>query len=348
MEFGIPRGGWCFARKYQMMGMNMFQGNGAILVNRLGERFMEKYEPVLKERAPTYILHLALTKEGVEGRGPIYMDMTNFTPETWERCRRVIPRAIRIFEESGLKPWKEKIVFDMGTGGIWCQVGGIKNNIFCETSVPGLYVAGQSGGYPAHGTYSVGGINLALCCVGGYRAGEYAARYAEHCTPRELNEDQVKRLVEETFSPMGRKGETNADTIDKEIRDLIHPAAHAIFKNQERILTVLAGLEKINELLPEVSAPDAHELVKANEMRNYLQCVELIYRACLERTESRGALSREDYPYRDDIDWLKWVILYPQDGGVRHRLESIPLYRYPFRPKKLEKIPARILPPKIS
>jgi succinate dehydrogenase/fumarate reductase flavoprotein subunit len=352
MEFIHPQSGWFFDRKYNAQGLNMFMGSGAQVVNRLGERFMEKYDPVLKERARINELCLAFAKEGVEGRGPVYLDMTHFSPETWERIRRVVPIGMRIFDESGLEPWKQKVRFDIGAGAVTSQVGGVKNNIFCETNLSGLYVAGQEGGYLAHGTFAVGGVNLAMCCVGGRRAGEYAARYSQRREQVANHPGQIEALSDLAFSPLAVKDGVTPDEVDFKIAEVIHSAPHSFFRHEKRIKTVLSRLGEIKALLPQLRAPDYHELVKANEMKNYWQCIELMNMAALERQESRGPLNREDFPYRDDINWLKRIILRRGEDGkdevVNMRLEPIPIYRYPIRPEKFERIPARIATPEID
>lgn len=349
MEFAQGCGSWMFDRRYFAQGMNMFQGHGALLLNRLGERYMEKYDPALKERARIPELVLAQSKEGYEGRGPLYIDMSNFGQETWDRFRRVLPQPMRILDESGTEPWKQKVIFEIPSTGFSSLVSGILNNTFCETNLPGLYVAGQAGGFMAHGTYSVGGVNLAMCCVSGRRAGEYAARYAQGCGEAEIDQNQIDTLEKELYAPLSIKDGITPDEIDAKIQNLTHLAPYAHFKSGKRIKEVLAGLNEMKNLLPRLGAPNHHELVKAHEMKNYLLCCDLIYRAALERKESRGGLVREDYPYRDDINWLKRVILSRrEDGRVYVKLQPIPIYRYKVRPDKLERKPPIIPIPRIE
>lgn len=349
MEYTHTQSGWFFERRFNAQGLNMFQSNGARFVNGLGEAFMEKYDPKLKERARVDELCLIFAKEGVEGRGPIYMDMTHFSKETWEKIRRVVPTGMRVFDESGIDPRKQKMRFDIGAGAVSNRAGGIKHNIYCETNLPGLYTAGQEGGYPPHGNFAVGGLNLATCCVGGRRAGEYAALFSRHRGQPDVALDQVEELREAAFSPLYVKEGITANEINVKIAELIHLAPVSFFRHENRIRATLKRLEEIRGMLTRLSASDCHELVKANEMKNYLQCIELMNMSALERKESRGSLNREDYPYRDDINWLKRIVLRLQEnGGIDTRLEPIPIYRYPIRPEKLEKIPARIPAPKID
>lgn len=104
----------------------------------------------------------------------------------------------------------------------------------------------------------------------------------------------------------------------------------------------LARIDELKERLIDLSASDQHELIKALDARNYIQCSELAHRAALVRKESRYYQFREDYPYRDDKDWLKWVVQWRDEDGVATRLEPVPIYRYPVRPEKLERTPAKI------
>ena len=103
---------------------------------------------------------------------------------------------------------------------------------------------------------------------------------------------------------------------------------------------------KVRRLARKATAANPHELVRVHEMRNHALTAELVFRASLVRKESRGYNLREDYPYRDDVNWLKRVIVSRQDKGtVAVRLEAVPLYRYPVKPEGLERIPPRVMPP---
>ncbi len=347
MEFALAREAWIFDRKYKTgQGLNMWQGAGMHLVNRLGERFMEKYEPILKERARLAELFLGVAKEYIEGRGPVYMDMRHFSQETWDRFRRVTPRGMQLFDI--LEPWKRRLQFDFGAGGFSALVYGIKNNTFCETNLPGLYAAGEAGGFPGHGTYSVGGFNLASCCVSGHRAGEYAAMYSRIAGETEINQTQSDRLEEHTYEALSVKDGFSPDEIHANIKE-VTAVPYAIFRNEKKLNKILGELGKVKELLPKLSARDYHVLVRTNEVKNYLLCIELIYKAALERRESRGPHSRSDYPYRDDINWLKYVVLRSEgDDKTNVRLEPIPIYRYPVKPEKLERVPPTVPPPEID
>ncbi len=343
MEFALggPLGLW--DRRFYTVGYNMFVGHGAYFVNGQEERFMAKFNPVLKERVNWQGLVPSFCKEAVEGRGPTYADMTHLPPETIERFRRVIPHSMRVFDRSGIDLTKQRVTLEPILGlAAPSGEGGIKVNLYCEANLPGLYAAGAASKMLAHGTYSVGGVNLAWCNVSGHRAGEYAARYAQAIDGVEIKEEQAKALQVQTTAPLGKKGGIKPDQVFEDIRRLNAPVSVSVAKNKERIMRVLSEIDQLKEKLSDLEAPDHHELVKAHEARNYVQCSELAHRAALERTESRYYQFREDYPERDDRDWLKWIVQWREGDEIMSRLEPIPVYRYPIRPEKLDKKPAAI------
>ena len=116
--------------------------------------------------------------------------------------------------------------------------------------------------------------------------------------------------------------------------------------------SALAGgkLQRIprKSCLSKTSAEDAHDLAKYHEIGSFLDCVELLYSAALIRKESRGLHIREDYPFRDDVNWLKWIMVYKDETGQRVRTVPVPMYRYPVKIGKYEKIPLPVPLPKIE
>ena len=164
--------------------------------------------------------------------------------------------------------------------------------------------------------------------------------------------EQLRNLEASIYAPTRVKDGLAADSIDHRVQDLTHAAPYAHFKDADRIKKVLAGLDQIALSLPNLAAPDAHELVKVHEMRNFLLGCRLVYRAALERRESRGRHVRTDYPYRDDVNWLKRVVLKCAAGGadeepdVSHR--ALPIYRWPVKPEPLKRQASLIPMPQIK
>ncbi|MBI4318828.1 MAG: FAD-binding protein [Chloroflexi bacterium] len=324
--------------------LNMIQNLGAKFVNAQGERFMGKYDAELWERAKLCTLTQAFCKEALEGRAPMYCDMRHFTPEAWARMRRVVPRAMLMFDKLGIDLTKEVVELAPFAGVFGgCGDGGMRVNTFCETNIPGLYGAGAATKILPHGTYSVGGVNLAYCCVSGHRAGEYAARHAASINQTSARTDQVLALQERAFAPLKREQGMAPDEVFDRAMQITVPAQYSTFKNERRIREVLARLDSLKDSLSELRATNVHELVKAHEAQNYVLGAELVYRSALEREETRGSHYREEYPCRDDENWLKWIVQRRNGATVESRIEHIPMYRYPIKPESYGKKPHPVL-----
>ena len=342
MEFATQCNIIIWRRKYKASGINMFQGYGAHIVNANGERFMERYDPVLKERSKTSILGAAFTKEALEGRGPIYMDMRHLKPEVFKKFERVIPKTMQVFRAAGIDPRHDlmECTPSVHTPHSSSGEGGIRVDIDCRTDLPGLFAAGGSTKHKPHGTYAVGGLNLAYCCVSGYRAGYGASRFAQgNLRPpmpgNRLLADYIDRQ-ERSFAG----GQVDLEEIIREIKLVTVPAKYSFFKHRRRINETLARLEEIEAgLLPEAKVDGVHNWVKGMEIRNYLTCARLVYKAALLREESRGSLFREEFPNRDDRHWLKWITIKRIGHEDRIIIEPIPLDSYPFKPKSLAPVP---------
>ncbi len=333
-------------RRFQATGLNALQGAGAKLVNSIGETFMHKYDPVLKERAKTIYLALGCTKEAWEGRGPLYFDLRHITDEAWERLEIVIHKLTYLFEKAGFDRKRDLIevsptVQFPASPSMW---GGIRVNTGCATNVAGLFGAGSVTKCLAHGTYSVGGVNLAYCCVAGYRAGHSAAKWARDVQPSESEQGQVKLAVQQLNEVASRNKGPKVDDVWERVVALLAPSEIGLVKHARRLERAREELKNIQEEGAMVTAETPHELAKAIELRNYLLDAELVIAASLERTESRGDHYREEFPYTDNENWLKWLILQRDNGSLSPRFttEPIPFERYRYQPATRGKIPSRV------
>lgn len=340
MEFGSRGDSTLWERKYLAHGINMIQGHGAKFLNARGERFMEKYAPGLKERARKAEICMAMCKEILEGRGPIYCDMRHFPRETFEKFHRVIPHTMRVFQAAGIDPSERLIEYGLRWGVyLGSGEGGLRINLDCQTAIPGLYGAGTGSWNPTQGTYSVGGNNLAFCCVSGFRAGEKAAQHANHTEKPALKVEQIQALEDAALAPLTRRAGESPDRVFEDIQKMVAPARFGVFKSEGRIRTVIHELNGISRIAADTRAPNIHELVKANEAKNYLLLCRSAFASALERKESRGFHFREDFPERNDGEWLKWVILRLEGDNLKPCLKPIPIHRYPFKPKEFRRLP---------
>ncbi len=334
-----------FEDKYIGVHLNTYQRLGMRLFNASGERFMARYLPELVERGKREDLGLAIVAEGLQGRAPIYMDLRHLDKGTLDKLYTLptTSQMVNAMKEEGIDFRERPVKYVVTSGPVQIRCGGIRVNIFGESSLPGLYAAGEASGYPGHGTYSVGGANLAFCCVGGYRAGEFAARFARENGSRPVNEAQVKYFAARIAQPLrARKGSKPGRLFD-EVHSYLCPARRSIYRDAESINDVLSRIGEWRGRARALKADDPHELVRASKLEPYLQVAELIFRGSLAREETRANNIRIDFPFKDNARWLKWLVQTSSGKGRSSIREvPIPLYRYPVRPKEYTRIPVNL------
>ncbi|MEE8449405.1 MAG: FAD-binding protein [Thermodesulfobacteriota bacterium] len=338
LEFGFgPR--FCGFHRGRLITQSLmpFQTQGAYIVNADGERFMGRYVPERGERRSTFgLLAQAWAKETMEGRGPIYFDMRHFTKEHIQQLRRILPIRIAPLDEAGIDPSRDLIE---ARPVVAYFGGGIHIDIWGQSDLPALLAVGNCAQFPGAAERLSGGM-LSICNVFGYRAGEQAARIAQEPDSHPVLSGQLNELKAGLTTPAGRKSGIRPYDIFRRLhRKLLRPE-FTIVKNESTINEMLKDVRATKEILPQVFASDTHELIKANEARNFLDLLEPLYLACLERTESRLSHYRLDFSYRDDLNWLKWILVKKEEQGLNVVHKPVPIERYPIQPQDREKIPA--------
>lgn len=349
MEFIRWWANWVFNKIYRCGHLNQWQALNWYLFNTSEERFMEKDFPELKERGREQDLTSAIGKEYVEGRGPVYADFRHVSSEgiQWARSNKAMAHVMYMLDFAGINIEKERVRYDLCPGFIHFQGSGIKINTFAETNLSGLYAAGQAGGYPTHGTYSVGGVNIGTCTVSGYRAGEYAAKFALESPDATLNGDQIDDLAKLSLKPLRRKKGIKPNTIRERMGEYMRLPERAFYRNEAYLKEDLAELENWKDMLAQIRAEDPHDLIKANSAKNFILCYELTFLTSLMRTETRGACLRTDYPYSDNENWLKRIVARRLGENIDLYISPLPIYRYPAKPKNMGKVPFPFAMPKI-
>jgi succinate dehydrogenase / fumarate reductase flavoprotein subunit len=346
LEFG-PQPFCVWNRKFDGSGVGQFQHGGSRLVNRLGEEFLYRYEGASREyigfagQFDQGAVCRAIAVENIEGRGPCYIDCRGWPQEKMDKMRKVLPLTMKAFDEPGVGVDLRKEPVEttpiVGYYGTSCQ-SGIRINTLGETLIGGLYAAGAA----AH--YGGGPSPQALGAVGGYRAGENAARWAGDTAFADNVADQAGALKEAVLAPLQRKEGPGPDDVYDAVNRLVTPWGASLFKHERRIRDVLGEIGRIaREEVPRIKAGDVHDLVKGAEARNFVLLMGLYNVAALERKESRLVHYREDYPYTDDRDWRKWVLLKDDgNGGVQINIEPVPLGCSPITPQSLTRKPAPV------
>ncbi len=302
-------------------GSNILYGEGAVLINRLGERFMQRYDPIRLDRAGRAAHTRAMAIEEIEGRGPVYLDATHLDDAAHSRIEKCIPIVARSFEMAGLSLKRDRIPYSIGLTDH--SAGGIRVSSKGETTLPGLYAAGAATDHAQDGVTNVIAHGMESA-IEGSRAGQAAAKYATAGPPPAIRKQQTVFLKGEIFAPMTRKPGPSHQEVRNHCMTLWKTALGPI-RNEKGLTEAINTAQKIREdEIPRIAASDFHELARTVGLGNELLLLELLPRCALLRTESRGSHYREDYPERDDVNWVKWVIAKKEGDAIKVWAEAIP------------------------
>jgi len=205
----------------------------------------------------------------------------------------------------------------------------------CFSGIPGLWAAGDNCSTRVAGAmYSGGGFATATASCTGARAGTAAAGYAKQIGDLTVDDRELARAKEAVLRPVMRKGGFSPAWVTQLLQNLMMPYFISRIKHGKRLQSALTMVEFYrNHLVPMLYARNPHELRLAHETKNMVLNAEMRIRASLFRTESRGMHYREDYPERDDTNWLAWVLLKEQDGKMEAFKKPIPQEWNPGLPK---------------
>lgn len=306
------------------MGATMpMTAGGARWMNADGERIMERYDAERLELADEWKMPYANYKERRDGRGPVYLDLSFMkapTKQVLERIKKQVPE---------IDPLNERVEMAVS---IRTSPGGALIDEQARTTVAGLYAAGDASGEA--GTRGAGGRTggFTSAHVFGCRAGLYAAQEASSRATVAVDWNQVEG-EEQRINSYKQSGGCNPYTAERRVREFASENLNIIRNQQglERTIRFFSGFAQSEYF--RITANDLNGLVKALEVANLVLTGEMIARSALMRTESRGFHQREDYPARDDANWLKWIIIKKAaDGGMALTTRRIPVEEYSLKP----------------
>jgi succinate dehydrogenase/fumarate reductase flavoprotein subunit len=309
-EFGYLRPG---TPRFYFEGITYAIQDGAKFRNARDDAFMERYDTKWADKADVHSITKAMVMEKQAGNAPLYLDMS------------LIPEDKRDDYLSSTVAWMDYFYKKLGERARIDMFGkteyfpiyqitkmGIQTDSECRSQIKGLFAAGLA--QVACATHFAE-LHIAVCNGTGWIGGKSAAMHAQETNAPRISTAYVSEVKDAIASHFDAQSIAESDELLLDLQKIMFRYDVSMLKTEDRLTRALKEVTAIKNRMKNAKAPHAHEFVRLDETDCMIDTAEMILRASLARKETRLSHIREDFPDRDDVNWLKWILINKGDSG---------------------------------